>query len=457
MMLGFDEESVSVTPQRRTALVSVLAAVVLISLKLGAGLASGSLGLVSEAIHSGTDLVAALLTFFAVGVAGRPADPGHPYGHGKAEHLAALAEGAILVLASLFISYKAISNLVGASESDVRATWYALAVIAIVIAIDASRTLVSLRGSQRYDSPALQSNALHFGSDLAGSIAVLLGLSFVAAGFPGADSAAALFVAMLVLLAAARLMRGNIDVLMDRSPADADAAARAAIERVEPPVELRRLRLRRSAGGHFADVVIGVPPGAAVGQGHAAADRVERAVQEALPRSDVVVHVEPRHEEALRERVHAAALGVPRVREVHNVRVVTVDGGVEVGLHIKLPGDLSLEEAHEVGSDVEKAISALPEVVAVQTHLEPLREAAPGKRSAPPDEEALLAVVRDATGEPPRDVRLVRTDEGLLVFVTLRVAADRTLAEAHALASEVEERIRERLPEIADVVVHTEP
>jgi cation diffusion facilitator family transporter len=447
-----------VTAQRRTALVSVLAAVVLIALKLGAGLASGSLGLVSEAIHSGTDLVAALLTFFAVGVAGRPADPGHPYGHGKAEHLAALAEAAILVAASLFISYKAVSNLVGATESGVQATWYAFAVIAVVIVIDASRTLVSLRGSRRYASPALQANALHFGSDFAGSIAVLIGLIFTAAGFPGADSLAALFVAVLVLLAAARLMRSNVDVLMDRSPADADAAARAAIGRVEPPVELRRLRLRRSAGRHFADVVIGVPPGAAVGQGHAAADRVERAVQDALPETDVVVHVEPRVEEALRERVHAAALGVPRVREVHNVRVVTVDGGIEVGLHIKLPGELSLDDAHAVASEVEGAISAtLPNVVAVQTHLEPLREAAAGRRSAPPDEEALVAIVRDLTGEPPREVRLVRTDEGLLVFVTLHVPPERTLAEAHALASEVEERIRERLPETADVVVHTEP
>jgi cation diffusion facilitator family transporter len=447
-----------VSPQRRTALVSVLAALALIGLKLGAGLASGSLGLVSEAVHSGTDLVAALLTFFALGVAGRPADPGHPYGHGKAEHLAALAEAAILVVASLFISYKALSNLVGASESGVQATWYAFVVIGVVIVIDASRTLVSRRASQRYASPALQANALHFASDLAGSGAVLLGLLFVAGGYPGADSLAALFVAVLVLLAAARLIRSNVDVLMDLSPADSDAAARAAIGRVEPPVELRRLRLRRSAGRHFADVVIGVPPGAAVGQGHAAADQVERALQEALPDSDVVVHVEPGAEEALRDRVHAAALAVLRVREVHNVRLVRVDGGIEVGLHLKLPGELSLENAHAVASEVEDAISAaVPEVVAVQTHLEPLRETAAGQRTAPPDEEAILAIVRELTGEPPRDVRLVRTEEGLLVFVTLHVAPDLTLAAAHALASEVEERIREQLPEIADVVVHTEP
>jgi cation diffusion facilitator family transporter len=447
-----------VSPQRRTALVSVLAAAALVALKLVAGLASGSLGLVSEAIHSGTDLVAALLTFFAVGVAGRPADPGHPYGHGKAEHLAALAEGAILVLASLFISYKAVSNLVGASESDVEAAWYAFVVIGVVIVVDASRTVVSLRGSRLYASPAFQANALHFGGDLAGSVAVLVGLLLVAAGYPGADSVAALFVALLVLLAAARLMRGNVDVLMDRSPPDADAAARAAIERVEPPVELRRLRLRRSAGRHFADVVIGVPAGAAVGQGHAAADRVEQAVQEALPESDVVVHVEPGSSAELRERVLAAALGVPRVREVHNLRVVTMNGGIEVGLHLKLPGTLSLEEAHAVASDVEAAISsALPNVVAVRTHLEPLREAEAGQRSPTPDEQAVADVVRRLTGESPREVRLVRTEEGLLAFVTLRVSADRTLAEAHAFASEVEERLREELPEIADVVVHTEP
>ena len=446
------------TPQRRTALVSIIAALALIALKLGAGLASGSLGLVSEAVHSGTDLVAALLTFFALGLAGRPADPGHPYGHGKAEHLAALAEAVILVVASLFISFRALSILVGSAESDVRATWYAFAVIAVVIAIDASRTLVSRRGAERYDSPALEANALHFGSDLSGSTAVLLGLLFTAGGYPGADSIAALFVAVLVLFAAARLMRSNVDVLMDLSPAESDAAARAAIERVEPPVELRRLRLRRSAGRHFADVVIGVPPGAAVGQGHAAADSVERALQEALPGSDVVVHVEPGTEAELRDRVHAAALAVPRVREVHNVRLVTVDGGVEVGLHLKLPGELSLEEAHAVASDVEDAISgALPEVVAVQTHLEPLRETEAGRRTAPPDEQAVIEVVRDVTGEPPREVRLVRTDEGLLVFVTLRVPAEQTLADAHALASEVEKRIRERRPEIADVVVHTEP
>ncbi|HEU6444077.1 MAG TPA: cation diffusion facilitator family transporter [Gaiellaceae bacterium] len=444
------------TPQRRTALVSVVAALVLISLKLGAGLASGSLGLVSEAIHSGTDLVAALLTFLALGVAGRPADPGHPYGHGKAEHLAALAEATILVLASLFISYKAIEHLVGSAEREVEAAWYAFLVIGIVIAVDASRTWFSWRGSRRYGSAALAASALHFGSDLAGSVAVLIGLALVAGGYPRADSLAALFVAVLVLIAAARLIRRNVDVLMDRAPDAADRAAREAIAAIRPPVELRRLRLRQSAGRHFADVVIGVPPGAAVGQGHAAADRVERAVQDALPESDVVVHVEPRVEEALQEQVLAAALGVPRVREVHNLRVVTVDGGVEVGLHLKLPGELPLSEAHEVASEVERAIAqTVPSVLSVRTHLEPLREPGPGHRLAESNERAVAEIVRALTGEPPREVRFIATPDGVLLFVTVRVEGG-SLAEAHQLASEIEERIRAEL-DVADVVVHTEP
>src|SRR5512144_2168342 len=143
------------SPQRRTALVSVVAACVLISLKLATGLASGSLGLVSEAVDSGTDLVAALLTLFAVGVSARPADRGHQYGHGKAEHLAALAEAGILVLASLYISYRSLAVLTGRQEPSVNPEWYAILVVLIVIAIDASRTTVSLRGSRLYRSPAL--------------------------------------------------------------------------------------------------------------------------------------------------------------------------------------------------------------------------------------------------------------------------------------------------------------
>jgi cation diffusion facilitator family transporter len=446
------------SPQRRTALGSVLAAAALIGLKLGTGLATGSLGLLSEALHSGTDLIAALLTFFAVGVSGRPADTGHQYGHGKAEHLAALAEGAILVLASVAIVWRAIVRLTGHSTAQVHAEWYALAVIGIVIVIDIARTLASARAARRYGSVALSSNALHFATDLAGSVAVLIGLVLVRAGYNDADSIAALFVAAIVLVAAVRLMRRNVDVLMDIVPADEEETARRAIAAIKPPVELRRLRMRQAAGRYFADVVIGVSFEQAVGQGHAAADQVEQAVQSALPEADVVVHVEPLGgERATRERAHAAALAVPRVREVHNVSVVSVDSGLEVSLHLKLPGDLHLDEAHAIAEEVERAIrQAAPEVASVQTHLEPLAEESAAAEVAG-DAETVARIVRRETGGEPLELRFLDTGEGLVAFLTLKVDGATPLADAHAEASRVEELIRRERPEIADVIVHTEP
>jgi cation diffusion facilitator family transporter len=444
-----------VTPQRRTALVSVIAAGALAALKLGTGLATGSLGLLSEALHSGIDLVAALLTFIAVGVSGRPADHHHPYGHGKAEHLAALAEASILGLLSLVVVVAAIRRLDRHPELDV--TWWAIAVVLVVIAVDASRMTLSLRVARAEGSPALEANALHFGSDLLGSTAVLAGLVLARAGYPEGDAFAALFVAVLVLLAAARLIRGNVDVLMDRVRDEDEAAARAAIAELEPDVELRRLRMREAGGRHFADVVIGVPPGAAVAQGHAAADAVEEAVQRALPESDVVVHVEPGAESAVRDRALAAALSVPGVREVHNVSVLDMGGGVQLSLHLKLPGGLSLKDAHDVAEAVERGIrEAIPEVRAVQTHLEPLTEAAAGEEIEQ-DRAGIAGIVEETTGRPPRELRFLTTDDGVVAYLTLALDPSTKLADAHAAASRVEEQIRAAYPDIDDVIVHTEP
>ena len=451
------------SPQRRTALVSVAAACVLIALKLSAGVESGSLGLVSEALHSGTDLIAALLTFFAIGVAVRPADEKHQYGHGKAEHLAALFEGAVLSLVSVGVAALAVARLAGRVEITVDPVWWAFAVVGVVLAIDVTRTVVSLRTARRFHSAALTSNALHFGSDFAGSLAVLAGLIAARAGWPAGDSIAALFVAALVLSAALRLMRRNVDVLMDRAPADAEEAARVAIEAIRPPIRLKRIRMRSAAGRYFADVVIAVSPSAAVAQGHAAADAVEAAVERALPETDVVVHVEPTDEDAVTsELAYAAAMNVRRVREIHNISVLHVDGRTEVSLHLKLPGEVSLEDAHRVASDVERAITeALPGVDAVRTHLEPLAEEAEGR--TPPrgevaaDAEAVTRIVVEDTGAPPRELRFLETADGLLVFLTLGLDSDVALADAHARASQIEEHIRSELPGVSEVIVHTEP
>jgi cation diffusion facilitator family transporter len=448
-----------VSPQRRTALVSVGAAVVLMLVKLVTGLASGSLGLVSEALHSGTDLVAARLTFFAVGLAVKPADRGHPYGHGKAEHLAALAEAGILSVVSIGVAALAVARLTGRVEIETDAAWWVFAAVAVVIVIDVSRTLVSLRAARRFSSPALLSNALHFGSDLAGTCAVLAGLIAVRAGWAAGDSVAALFVALLVIVAASRLIRRNVDVLMDESPADAVEAAREAIAAIEPPVDLRRLRLRHAAGRAFADVVIGVSPGAAVGQGHAVADRVEAALDRVLPGCDIVVHVEPagESEALLRERVRAAAMTVPSVRELHNLSVIELPDGAHVSLHLKVPGELPLGEAHALAEQVERAIvDGVYEVVEVQSHLEPLAEPAAG-REVDEDPAEIERIVREVTGARPRTIRFLNTTDGLVVFLTLALDPSRSLSAAHGVASQVEQRIHRALPGVDEVIVHTEP
>jgi divalent metal cation (Fe/Co/Zn/Cd) transporter len=221
--------------------------------------------------------------------------------------------------------------------------------------------------------------------------------------------------------------------------------------------------MRQAGGRVFADVVIGVTYDEAVGQGHAAADAVERALESTLPEADVVVHVEPMQGEAdVRERAHAAALNVRRVREVHNVTAVSVGSGTELSLHLKLPGDLSLEEAHEIAEEVERAIrEAVPEVSRVQTHLEPLAERAAGTRPRADDVETdrtvVGRIVRDETGAELEELRFVNTDEGLVAYLTLRLDSELALADAHALASRIEEAIRRERPEIVDVVIHTEP
>jgi len=451
------------SPQRRTALVSVIAAAVLIATKLSVGLHAGSLGLLSDAAHSGSDLVAALLTFFVLGVAIKPADRSHPWGHGKAEHLAALAEAAVLIGASIFIAILAISRLSANEHPEVDATWFVFALLGGVMLIDASRASISFRASRTYSSPALAASALHFASDFVGSGAVLVGLVAVRAGAPGGDSIAALLVAGLVLLAATRLVRQNVDALMDRAPASAEAAARAAIAGLDAPGQLRRLRMREAGGRHFADVTVGVAPGTSVAHSHDFADEVEKAVEAVLPGADVVVHVEPDVQGLdLHERVIGAALGVGSVEGVHNVSILNVEGTIEISLHIRMPGEMKLEAAHAAASSVETSVRAeVPQASSVRTHLEPQQPPAAGSSATldarSSDLDAVERAVTSVVGTAPREARVVTTDAGLVVFVTLTLGASTSLAAAHEHATLVEAEVRRSVGNVSEVVVHTEP
>ena len=449
--------------RRRTATLSVAAAAFLVAVKLVTGLATGSLAFIAEAAHSGTDLVAALLTLFAVQVAVRPPDRDHQYGHGKAEHLAALGESAFLMLVSLVIAYASVRRLIDGGGHDIDVTWWAFTVLAVVIAVDASRATISYRGSKRYNSPALAANALHFGSDLVGSVAVVVGLVLVSAGEHWGDSVAALFVAVLVVLAALRLAKQSVDVLMDRTAADADERIRDALSQLDEQVEVRRVRVRHAAGRHFVDIVVGVPLDTGVSQAHAVADRIEELIERALGGADVVVHVEPAEAEgSVRERATAAASAIPEVREVHNVRVMRLPRGYELSLHVKLPRELSLEEAHNAVERLEQRVrEEVPELEYVHTHIEPLAPtdwaSAPDTGETAVEREAIESAVRRFTGSSPLAVSFRDGEQGRVALVTVSLPGDEPLPSAHRHAGAIEEAVRERCPALADVIVHTEP
>jgi divalent metal cation (Fe/Co/Zn/Cd) transporter len=340
--------------------------------------------------------------------------------------------------------------------------WYQFAVIALAMVLDVSRAAVSLRAARRFSSPALRSNAFHFGADLVGSLAVLIGLVAADAGFHQGDSIAALLVAAIIFAAALRLLMENANVLMDRTPAGARAAAERAIAGLGADIELSRLRLRESAGRYFADVIVSVPPGQAVVEGHQTADRIEQAVERALPGSDVVVHIEPRREGLdLRDRALAIALAEPLVREAHDISVFEHDGSSSISLHLKFPDDVALSQAHAVSERVERAIAEHPEVLEVQTHLEPLERplsaSQPGADAEGREAAEIQELVGELSGHEPRDVRLLATEHGTVIFLTLAVGPGQSLVEAHELAGDVEDGLRQRIEGIADVVVHTEP
>jgi cation diffusion facilitator family transporter len=450
-----------VLTQQRTTLVSIAAAGLLVALKLGTGLLTGSLGLISTGIESSGDVVAATLTFFAVRLGGRPADREHPYGHRRAENLGALGEAAILLAGGLLVAVEAIGHLLGADKApDIH--WYQFAVIAVALVVDLSRTTISLRTARRYGSAALRSNAFHFAGDMVGSLTVLVGLLLVRSGFAQGDSIAALLVAAIICAAAARLIAENANVLMDRTPAEAREAAERAIADLGADIELSRLRLRESAGRYFADVVVTVPPGQAVVEGHQAANQIEAAVETALPGSDVIVHVEPRRRGLdLRDRVLAIALAEPLVMEAHDITIFEQEEAANVSLHLKFPADLDLRAAAEIAERVEQAICSRPDVADVQTHLEPLERtliARPADAGA--DLHATREIerlVRERTGVRPRRAKLLSTDAGRVLFLTLDVAPGESLTDAHRLAGELEEELRQRIPDIADVVIRTEP
>ncbi|HEX9289807.1 MAG TPA: cation diffusion facilitator family transporter [Anaeromyxobacteraceae bacterium] len=284
--------------KRVVALSSLAAAVVLTSMKLAVGLTTGSLGILSEAAHSGLDLVAAAVTYFAVRASARPADSDHPYGHGKIENVSALLETGLLLATCVWIAYESVKRLFF-EDVHVEATVWSFVVMAVSIAIDVSRSRALARAARKYRSQALEADALHFHTDIWSSSVVLAGLALVVtsarSGLPWlakADAVAALGVAAIVVSVSMRLGKKSVDDLLDAVPQElSEAVATAA--RVAGVVEVARVRLRRSGPDWFADVTLRVDAGASFEEAHAVSHAAERAILTVVPGADVVVHADP--------------------------------------------------------------------------------------------------------------------------------------------------------------------
>jgi cation diffusion facilitator family transporter len=451
----------------------VLAAVFLTLLKLVVGLLTGSLGILAEAAHSGLDLIAALVTFFAVRLSDQPPDREHPYGHGKIENLAALIETLLLLATCLWIIYEAIQRLFFESV-DIEVSIWSFLVMAISIAVDISRSRMLYRVARKHKSQALEADALHFSTDIWSSAVVLVGLGLVWLGEqlgPGwswlalADAVAALVVAAIVVWVSLQLGRRAVDVLLDSAPPGLLEDITAQVRQVPGVEEIEQVRVRQAGAATFADVTVAVDRSVSLEEAHRVATEVEGRVSALLHQGDVVVHVDPvrQSEESLPQAVRAIAarFGV----RVHNIHAHGIEQDVFIDLHAEVPPELTLAAAHERINRLEAAVrQELPSVTDVSTHIEP--QAVPmGKAPVQVDDQLrgqILAVVERTPGLRRCHALQVRPapDAGASNWdVVLHCLADRNLsvAEAHRLADEAEKRLRADLPALSQVLIHLEP
>ena len=449
--------------KQRVALSSIAASAGLTAAKTAVGLATGSLAILSEAAHSLLDLVATVMTYFAVRISGKPADAEHHYGHGKIESVTALAETALLFLLSGIVIWEALQRLLGGQPHAVEATPAAFAVMIASIVIDFLRARVLYRVAAETSSEALEADALHFGSDMWSSIAVLGGLVALAYGYAWADSAAAMIVAVFICIAGWRLSRRTINTLTDTAPAGAADKIAEAVTRIAGVVAINRLRVRQVGEVLFVDLVVAVSRTLPLDRVAVLKDRIVDRVRAHSRAAEVTVTTEPRalDDETVLERVMVIAR--KEALAVHHVTVHAIGERLAVSLDLEVDGALSLGAAHEIASGLEAAVrEELGPAVEVETHIEPLQPFdAPG-HEAP---VARTAAVRDALHEIAAQVGLVgeihdvRVCEADGEIVNFHCLVDPALAVAavHEKVDEVERALRLRFPSIRRAIGHAEP
>jgi cation diffusion facilitator family transporter len=462
------------------ALASIGSALVLVSLKVFLTVATGSLGVLSEALHSGLDLVAAIITYLSVRVSDRPADADHTYGHGKVENFAAFAETGLLLLTALYVIWEAMQRLFF-REVHIHPSLMAIGVLLVALVIDVLRSRALTQVARQYSSEALEADALHFSTDVWSTLVVILGIATVWVGertgltwLRYADPLAALAVAAVVIWVAAQLGRRTLDALLDAAPQGLQQRVARAVEELDGVLATERVRVRRAGNRHFVDVTISVPRSASFEQVHAISDAVERRVAEIIIPADVMVHMEPRAQagEHLFDGIRAAAQR--HGLAIHELSAHQVDAHLFIELHLEVDERLSLREAHRRASILEEEIRRLSspdgasqaEPAVINIHIEPL-----GTHIATADQTAsemrglardVENFVNDLRGEfhelaDCHEVRVRQVEYKILVSCHCTMNGDLPITVIHDVTGALEDRVREKFPQISRVTIHPEP
>ncbi len=458
--------------KQRAASSSVLAAVLLTALKLVVGILTGSLGILSEAAHSALDLVAALVTYFAVRLSDQPPDPEHQYGHGKIENLSALIETLLLLLTCAWILYEVVQRLFFETV-EVEVSIWSFVVMGTSVIVDINRSRMLYRVAEKYDSQALEADALHFSTDIWSSLTVIGGLALVWLSdrlgpewdwLVKADAVAALVVAIIVIFVSVQLGKRAINMLLDSAPPGLAEAITAEASRVEGVQDIGPVRVRQGGASTFVDLTIGVSRSASLEEAHLAAAGVERRVGKLIGEGDVVVHVDPVQEssENLAQTVNAVAgrLGI----KAHNVHAHEVRGEYYLDFHVEVDPAMSLRDAHREASRLEDALhQELPHIREVNTHIEPMiggpiSDGALDPQTSAEMRERILEVCAQIPGLSGCHHLLIwPLDDGYDVVMHYYVDPELPVSEAHKLAAQVERQLQVQVPGISQVLVHLEP
>jgi len=455
--------------KRSVAFFSVLAALLLMGTKLVVGFWTGSLGIVAEALHSGLDLMAAVITLWAVRVSGRPADAEHAYGHGKIENLSALFETLLLLATCAWIIKEAVERLFFQATVHVDANIWSFLVIILSIVVDYSRSRALMRVAKKHASQALEADALHFSTDIWSSLVVLLGLICVLVGHEldtpwlfKADAAAALGVAAVVVVVSFRMGKAAINDLLDWVPIDLSRRV-AAVAKIPEVHEVKDVRVRRSGPGLFMDLTLVLDPRESLDRSHELADKVAATIKAEFPRADVVAHVEPAPVSSQDMSTAARRLAERHGTNAHDIRVFEKDGCLTMELHLEMAEALSLGEAHQKVSTLEQDLrAALPGLAQVITHIEPTEAMASVRDAEPVDVERISLCLMGfpewaSVGVSAHDVRVQWSEGVLSVSFHCTLAATTSIKQAHAFTHRIEQYLRAQIPGLGRIVVHTEP